>query len=201
MKGKRTIRPEERALWRKVARSVTPLDDAKKQSLERDEEPPLVPPSRNIDAPSGDVSARKPDKPLPQRHAYRDPATHHPPVPHDRSTEKRVRRGRVEIDARLDLHGLTQDQALSSLRHFITMAHRGGYRTVLVITGTGLKTRERDAEPWDYVEEPGVLRRKLPEWLGSPEFRQQVSGIAPAHIRHGGGGAFYVTLRVKPKTA
>ena len=133
MKGKRTIRPEERALWRKVARSVTPLDDAKKQSLERDEEPPLVPPSRNIDDPSGDVSARKPDKPLPQRHAYRDPATHHPPVPHDRSTEKRVRRGRVEIDARLDLHGLTQDQALSSLRHFITMAHRGGYRTVLVI--------------------------------------------------------------------
>ena len=79
------------------------------------------------------------------------------------------------------------------------MAHRGGYRTVLVITGKGLKTRERDAEPWDYVEEPGVLRRKLPEWLGSPEFRQQVSGIAPAHIRHGGGGAFYVTLRVKPR--
>ena len=69
MKGKRTIRPEERALWRKVARSVTPLDDAKKQSLEHDEEPPLVPPSRNIDDPSGDVSARKPDRPLPQRHA------------------------------------------------------------------------------------------------------------------------------------
>jgi DNA-nicking Smr family endonuclease len=105
----------------------------------------------------------------------------------------------VAIDARIDLHGLTQDQALSSLRHFLAMAHGSGYRTVLVITGKGFRARERETEPWDYVEEPGVLRRKLPEWLALPEFRQYVSGLAPAHIRHGGGGAFYVTLRVRPK--
>jgi len=197
MKRKRTIRPEEHALWKKVARSVTPLDEAKKRSLEADADDTPAQRSGRGDVTQGDASDTPPR--LPQRHAYKAPATHHPPVPHDRSTEKRVRRGRVEIDARLDLHGLTQDRAYASLRHFIMMAHASGYRTVLVITGKGLKARERETEPWDYVEEPGVLRRKLPEWLGLPEFRQYVSGLAPAHIRHGGGGAFYVTLRVGRK--
>jgi DNA-nicking Smr family endonuclease len=199
MKKSRTIRPEERALWRKVARSVTPLDEAKKQSLERDDEASPASPEGNgnvaqCDGPDAPASPR-----LPQRHDYRSPAVHHPPVPHDRSTEKRVRRGRLEIDARLDLHGLTQDRALASLRHFIMMAHASGYRTVLVITGKGLKARERETAPWDYVEEPGVLRRKLPEWLGLPELRQYVSGLAQAHARHGGSGAYYVTLRVGRK--
>ncbi|MEA1940901.1 MAG: Smr/MutS family protein [Pseudomonadota bacterium] len=200
MKRKRTIRPEEHALWKKVARTVTPLDEAKKRSLEEDADVPPAVRSGDTDVAQGDVSPRAPGSHLPRRHEYRAPATHHPPVPHDRSTEKRVRRGRVDIDARIDLHGLTQDRAYASLRHFVMMAHASGYRTVLVITGKGLKARQREAAPWDYVEEPGVLRRKLPEWLGLPELRQYVSGLAPAHIRHGGGGAFYVTLRVGRKT-
>jgi len=198
MKRKRTIRPEEHALWKKVARSVTPLDEARKRALEEGDSAPPAERTGRDDVTKDTAPEATPR--LPQRHAYKAPATHHPPVPHDRSTEKRVRRGRVEIDARLDLHGLTQDRAYASLRHFLMMAHASGYRTVLVITGKGLKAREREVEPWDYVEEPGVLRRKLPEWLGLPEFRQYVSGLAPAHIRHGGGGAFYVTLRVGRKT-
>ena len=72
-----------------------------------------------------------------------------------------------------------------------------GYRTVLIITGKGFKSRERDVAPWEQVEEPGVLRRKLPEWLGLSEFSQYVSGFATSHARHGGSGAFYVTLRVR----
>lgn len=195
MKRKRTIRPDERALWRKVARSVKPLDDSRLKSLEEEAETPLP----SADRPSGSSKGEAPPVPrTPHPHRSDAPARHHPPIPHDRSTEKRVRRGRVEIDARIDLHGLTQAQALSSLRHFLAMAHVSGYRTVLVITGKGLKARDRESEPWDYPDEPGVLRRKLPEWLGLPEFSQYVSGYAAAHIRHGGGGAFYVTLRVKP---
>lgn len=194
MARKRTLRPEERALWKKVAQSATPLSEAKARAFE-DPEPPAPP------APVGTA----PEKPARRKHSLvhkpQAPAIHHPPVPHDRSTEKRVRRGRLEIDARIDLHGLTQEAALSSLRHFLGMAHASGFRTVLVITGKGFKAREREAEPWDYPEEPGVLRRKLPEWLGLPEFRQYVSGLAPAHARHGGSGAFYVTLRVRPATS
>ncbi|MCR9265932.1 MAG: Smr/MutS family protein [Alphaproteobacteria bacterium] len=191
MARKRTIRPEEKALWKKVARSVTPLSADRMEQLDKDEPVQPAPEPTPDETP---IRTR-----LPRPHKPQEAAIHHPPVPHDRSTEKRVRRGRVDIDARIDLHGLTQAQALSSLRHFIAMAYAGGYRTVLVITGKGLKARERESEPWDYPDEPGVLRRKLPEWLGLPEFRQQVSGCAPAHVRHGGSGAYYVTLRVRPK--
>jgi DNA-nicking Smr family endonuclease len=188
VKRKRTIRPEERALWKTVAMSVTPLSEDRIKALD-DPEPPA--PS----APSPPTKAERMRSTRGVDTAPAPAAPDRPSGPHDRSGEKRMRRGRVEVDARIDLHGLTQDQALSSLRHFLAMAHAGGYRTVLVITGKGLKRRERDAEPWDYPDEPGVLRRKLPEWLSLPEFREYVSGYAPAHIRHGGSGAFYVTLR------
>lgn len=186
MARKRSLRPEEKAIWRKVAGSVKPISEAMTRSLDDGEavEPPVEKPT--------------PDKKLSLKHSH-FPHPHsvakHPALPVDRGGEKRMRRGRLEIDGRLDLHGLTQDIALRTLRNFLSMAYRDGYRTVLVITGKGLKARERDSEPWESHDEPGVLKRKLPEWLGNSEFRQWVSGYAAAHVRHGGGGAFYVTMR------
>lgn len=198
MSRKRTMRPEERALWSRVAKSVKPISEDRLRSLE-ESEPGLraapKPPSQT----SMDTSARAYGSGIPASPNTRSAIPYAPPTPHDRAGEKRVRRGRLEIDGRIDLHGLTQDQALRSLRHFLQMAHAGGYRTVLVITGKGFKSRDRDVAPWEQVEEPGVLRRKLPEWLGLPEFSQYVSGYAKSHSRHGGSGAFYVTLRVRGK--
>jgi DNA-nicking Smr family endonuclease len=190
MARKRSLRPEEKAIWRKVAGSVKPLSEAMTRSLE---DPQAIEPESEKPAP---------DKKLALRHGH-FPHPHsvpkHPALPVDRGGEKRVRKGRLEIDGRIDLHGLTQDMALRTLRNFLAMAYRDGYKTVLVITGKGLKARERESEPWENHDEPGVLKRKLPEWLGNPEFRQWVSGYAIAHLRHGGGGAFYVTMRrVKP---
>ena len=168
MARKRSLRPEEKAIWRKVAGSVKPISP---ERMDRLDDPEAVEPT--------------PEKPVPDSKMS--------------LSEKRVRRGRLEIDGRVDLHGLTQDMALRTLRNFLSMAYRDGYRTVLVITGKGLKARERESEPWEHHDEPGVLRRKLPEWLGNPKFRQWVSGYAIAHMRHGGGGAFYVTMRrVRP---
>tara|TARA_R110002072_G_scaffold25998_1_gene86538 strand:- start:234 stop:806 length:573 start_codon:yes stop_codon:yes gene_type:complete len=190
MARKRSLRPEEKAIWRKIAQSTRPIAPDRMDKLDDPEpiEPPLEKPS--------------PDKKLSLKHSH-FPHPHNKPklpaLPVDRGGEKRVRKGRLEIDGRIDLHGLTQDIALRTLRNFLAMAYRDGYKTVLVITGKGFKARERESEPWDNHEEPGVLRRKLPEWLGNPEFRQWVSGYAAAHLRHGGGGAFYVTMRrVKP---
>ncbi|OLF75451.1 hypothetical protein AWH62_06445 [Maricaulis sp. W15] len=193
MARKRTMRPDERALWARVAKSVTPIAEDRLRKLETPEETPSDA-NRKMD-----TAARAYDTGLRLPPARREPATYDPPTPHDRSGEKRVRRGRVEIDGRIDLHGLTQDQALRSLRHFLQMAFASGYRTVLVITGKGFKSRDRDTAPWEQVEEPGVLRRKLPEWLGLPEFSQYVSGFAKSHARHGGSGAFYVTLRTRSR--
>tara|TARA_R110002094_G_scaffold218296_1_gene189744 strand:- start:33 stop:611 length:579 start_codon:yes stop_codon:yes gene_type:complete len=190
MARKRSLRPEEKAIWRKVAGSVKPISP---ERMDRLDDPEAVEPTPEKPVPDSKMSLRNSHFP----HPHTKPK--HPPLPVDRGGEKRVRRGRLEIDGRVDLHGLTQDMALRTLRNFLSMAYRDGYRTVLVITGKGFKARERESEPWEHHDEPGVLRRKLPEWLGNPEFRQWVSGYAIAHLRHGGGGAFYVTMRrVKP---
>jgi DNA-nicking Smr family endonuclease len=97
--------------------------------------------------------------------------------------KQRVARGKEAIDARIDLHGLTQAQAHSALLHFLRNAHARDARLVLVITGKG-----RGAEP-------GVLRRQVPQWLGLAEFRSLVVGFEDAHITHGGEGALYVRVR------
>ncbi len=94
-----------------------------------------------------------------------------------------VARGKEPIDARLDLHGLTQSEAHAALLRFLRNAHARDARLVLVITGKG-----RGGEP-------GVLRRQVPHWLGLPEFRALVVGFEDAHIAHGGEGALYVRVR------
>ena len=96
--------------------------------------------------------------------------------------EARLRRGRLEPEARIDLHGHSYDGAYRSLVSFLIRAYAEGKRLVLVITGKG-----------------GVLRPHLPLWLNGPELQDVVIGMREAHAKHGGGGAFYVALqRRKP---
>lgn len=194
---KRVLSPGEKAEWRKIARSVTPIDESRTRSLEEE----IALPKARPEKPKPQNRSRPPSKKPARRANHPHPPHHHVPVPVDRGAERRHRRGKLELDARIDLHGLTQDQALSTLTHFLRMAWSEGYRNVLVITGKGLSQRDREDAPWDYPEKPGVLRRKLPEWLGNSTLRQWVSGYSSAHTRHGGAGAFYVTLRVSPKSA
>jgi DNA-nicking Smr family endonuclease len=98
----------------------------------------------------------------------------------------RIVREREEIGARIDLHGLTQDRARPALEAFLQRAFDDGWRAVLVITGKG-------------VQGDGVLRRRVPDWLGAPHLSHIVAGISEAHRRHGGEGALYVALKRKPR--
>lgn len=102
----------------------------------------------------------------------------------DRRTVERMRRGKLPIDARLDLHGSYQDAAQADLNAFISSCAATGCRTVLVITGKG-----------SVREGGGVLRRRLPDWLNQPACRPHVLAFATARPEHGGSGAFYVLLR------
>ena len=95
-------------------------------------------------------------------------------------------RGVIALDARIDLHGLTQAEAFAQLTAFLRRARREGARTVLVITGKGAMG---DGEG------RGVLRRQVPLWLSSAGLREGVIAFAPAHAEHGGSGALYVRLR------
>jgi DNA-nicking Smr family endonuclease len=175
---KRVLRPEERQIWRQVTRSVTPLDPKRPPEPAADEtgQTPSV---------TGLGRARPVAKPRPEKPNSSAP-------PQDRSADRRLRRGRVEIDARIDLHGMTQDAARSALGHFLHGARSRSFRCVLVITGKGKSPSRSRGER---ESSPGVLKRRFPEWLAERELRHLVTGYAPAHRRHGGDGAFYVMIR------
>lgn len=96
--------------------------------------------------------------------------------------QRRLSRERDPIDARIDLHGFGRFEAEDQLRGFLMGSQARGLRAVLVITGQGRRGG-------------GVIRASIIEWLASPHLRHVVSGFATAHRRHGGDGAFYVTLR------
>jgi DNA-nicking Smr family endonuclease len=178
MTRRRQLSDEERSLWKNVARSVKPLRKLT-EAVEPLPEPLAKSPPPKLRAKSADPAPR----------AVASPKS--PPLaPLDRRLKQRVARGREPIEARLDLHGMTQAQAHTALLRFLRRAHADGVRTVLVVTGKGLRSRDHSQD-----HERGVLRRQVPMWLALPEFRLLVVGFDAAHVGHGGEGALYVRLR------
>ncbi len=96
----------------------------------------------------------------------------------------RVKRGKIEVDGRIDLHGMDQRAAFATLLGFVETSSRAGRRALLVITGKG-----------PISQGGGVLRRNVPGWLMASPLAARILAIEPAHLRHGGEGAFYVLLR------
>ncbi len=115
----------------------------------------------------------------------------HAPVRMDHGTHRKMLRGKLKPEARIDLHGMTLAQAHPVLTRFILDAHDDGLRLVLVITGKG---KDRD-DPGPIPIRRGVLKHQVPNWLHMPPLGRVVLDIREAHIRHGGTGAYYVYLR------
>jgi len=108
----------------------------------------------------------------------------------DRRTAEKLKRGQVEIDAKLDLHGMILREAEPALTRFLAQAQERGWRAVLVVTGKGTKI---DAETGRIKD--GAIRRELAHWLEAAKNRARIIGYRSAHARHGGGGAFYVLIK------
>jgi DNA-nicking Smr family endonuclease len=161
---------QDRALWGAFTQSVRPLAPRSPGPLSRTARPARAP------AAASEMPAAPVRKAAPQVEAI------------ERRQKQQLARGRVEIDARLDLHGKTQAQAHAELMRFLRQAQSQGAKFVLVITGKGALAR-------DHGGEPGVLRRQVPLWLRQPELRSCVSAFEQAHVVHGGEGALYVRLR------
>jgi len=160
MKNKRPLTHDDLAIWQKVARTVQPLGAEGPPSVSQTTKPHMhIPPA---------------PKPI-RRMAQADLQI---------NQDKLVRRGRVEIDRKIDLHDLTRDQAFPALARRITRAYNNNARRILVVTGKGPNLE-------------GVLRKSLPGWLMDPHIRPMVASFAQAHIRDGGSGAFYVFLKRK----
>ena len=198
--GKRLVTADEAELWQYATRSLVPIKAkprvgraAAPQPSSRAAPPPArspeptpepTPASHRAKASLADASRSKVAQ-----------ARGGPPLAQfDRRKARQIASGKVEVDARIDLHGLYQREAYARLRAFLSEAHARGLKRVLVITGKG------GGEPPDRLgelvgERRGVLRRSVPHWLEEPELRSVVASFTQAGVRHGGAGALYVELR------
>ena len=108
-------------------------------------------------------------------------------------TSHQNRQGKIRPEAKLDLHGLNLSQAQPILTKFVLDAHGKGLRLILIITGKGRNTEDHDIIP----KRKGILKANVPNWLSMEPLSSKILQITNAHVKHGGGGAFYVYLRKK----
>ena len=199
--GKRGARlsAEERALWEHTASSLQPIKGKKgrvRAALEdADEHADAAASKREIAkaAPKKPPAALRP-LPTPPKVTLPPPAP--TPIALERRKARKLSSGRIEIDGRIDLHGMRQSEAHDALRRFLKRGYAEGKRWVLVITGKGAPARTAQDERAEREGfERGVLRRNVPRWLAEPELAGIVIGFTTAAVNHGGEGALYVHLR------
>ncbi|MEO3434889.1 Smr/MutS family protein [Inquilinus sp. CAU 1745] len=169
---------DEKRLWRAVMQGVTPLRPD--NPVPEDVPPPAAPadePARRLKEAIKAAPLPAPKPPLPPLAPGKTPGL-------DRRSADRLRRGRMDIDGRLDLHGMSQAVAHDALTGFVLASHRMGRRAVLVITGKGL-----------YGERSGVLKSAVPRWLNDAPLRDKILAFQPAQPKDGGSGALYVLLK------
>ncbi len=185
---------EELDLWRRAMKDARPLKPSAR----------LAPRDRTVETPREATKpvAKAAGKPraeprpkLPLR-APEVPARMTPDLCHgsvadmDKRQAERLRKGRLPIEGRLDLHAMTQAQAQGALERFIIDAAARGKRCLLVITGKG-----RDREVGHSLENRGVLHRQVPLWLNQPPLRGRILSFTYAQPKDGGSGALYVLLK------
>jgi DNA-nicking Smr family endonuclease len=175
--------PDDAALWNRVAREVRPLRRGEavktRTSGTGRAGPPPAPKSKSASsrATAASRAALSPAPPPAPLAAGTAPGL-------DKRNLNRLRRGQLSIDGRIDLHGMTRDEARTALLAFLAFQLERGARCVLVITGKGVRGRGT-----------GVIRAALPHWLNDAILRPGVVAFAEAQPRDGGAGAFYVYLR------
>ncbi|ETX28710.1 Smr/MutS family protein [Roseivivax isoporae] len=193
MKGRRP-RPEELELWSQVARSTSRLPGRPKFRASAPP-PKAAVPRMPEDAPPA-------AEPLPEfrigekaggggQNGTAMPSYRAAPPAMDAKAYGRMKRGKLHPEARIDLHGMTIERAHPALVGFILGAQAQGKRLVLVITGKGAPREPHDPAP----RRRGVLKQQVPQWLRLPPLGGAVLQVSEAHLRHGGGGAYYVYLR------
>ena len=208
----RRLTAGEAQLWGEIAKLVTPLRaratkpaaDAPPAPVHTAAMPDLPAPILKPSAPPS-LKPPGPKPPSPKKHPPRPPTdlarpasaapyqapAQRPAASHgiEPPAKLALRRGRLAIEARIDLHGMVQAEAHFALTAFILRARAAGHAYVLVVTGKG-GTGYGEA-----FAERGVLRRSVPHWLRGPELRGIVIGFEEAARHHGGAGALYVRLR------
>ncbi|MEO8241636.1 MAG: Smr/MutS family protein [bacterium] len=194
MARRRSLHPDEEDLWQAVARTTRPMHPVnQRRKLD-------APPPAPVQVKAAEPLARLPmfrlgeKARLQHRHdlapSLPDSLTQ-APVLMDAKAHTRMTRGKLQPEARIDLHGMTLAEAHPDLIRFILNAQSAGLRLVLVITGKGKPGPDHGPIP----QRLGVLRHQVPQWLRQVPLGPAVLQITEAHLKHGGSGAYYVYLR------
>ena len=107
----------------------------------------------------------------------------------DRSTSENLRRGKIQIEGRLDLHGYGYDDAKNTVEQFVGDAYFSNKRCVLIITGKGSVKFSKMSS--------GIIKQSLPIWISEGNLKNMILGFSIARPKDGGDGAFYILLRRK----
>ncbi len=182
---RRGVSKGEEALWKRATEAVRPIGGPSRQR------PPGLPLGETTREAVTPVSARTTTSPARVRKTPKTSAF----AAGDPGAERRVKRGKLEVERTLDLHGLREAQARSRLQAFITKAAGDGCRCVLVVTGKG-RPEAKATEAKTMEDRPrGVIRMRFQEWIDEPPLRGLVTRAATAQPKDGGAGAFYVFLK------
>ena len=191
-KNREHLSPEDVEIWSRITGSARPLPQKNKNFsgiFGNYGQPALPDPTKTKSLPGSQPQSlnklQASSAPVYQPNAQPKPVL--PSGPIDLKTTRKISKGKISIDGRLDLHGATQRDAHRLLYDYVENAYYSGKRIILVITGKGNMGR-------------GVLRENVPKWLAEPQFRRLISGFGDSHHSHGGGGALYVRIRKKTQS-
>jgi DNA-nicking Smr family endonuclease len=181
--GPKNLKSEDLKLWRRVTEEARPLRRRAPAlpSARAPASPQVEPPGIGKSAPPAATRETLPPK---TTRALPTLSSHGRAAGLDKATAEKLRRGLLPVEARLDLHGHTQEAAHRALAAFVVRAAGEGKRCLLVITGKG-----------NAPGSEGVLRRSAPLWLNEAPLRAHILAFAEAQARHGGGGALYILLK------
>ena len=184
---KRDLSDDEKQLWKEFSKSTKPLLHKNQKIQETRPEK-----KKRINS----VNLKVQEKyfmGVQKTPAHVDKTPTSPILSMDSKLHTKMRQGKIRPEAKLDLHGLNLSQAQPILTKFVLDAHGKGLRLILIITGKGRNSEDFDVIP----KKKGVLKATVPNWLAVEPLSSKVLQITNAHVKHGGGGAFYVYLRKK----
>ena len=172
--SRRSLSPEDEALWRQVSATVRALPGRVAQVLSVGTAP---------------ARAAAPARTLPSAVPVPRAPVRGPGETLDRSWDRRLATGTISPDRTLDLHGHTLATAHAALDAGLERAIRSGDRVVLLVTG---RPPRRDSER---PHARGAIRGHIADWIALSRHAGRIAAVRPAHPRHGGQGALYVILR------
>ena len=186
---KRNLSDDEKELWQEFSKTAEPLFHQSQNTQQAKPEEKKRVNAVNLKDPENYFKGKKTTPPF----GNKDPISS--TLNMDSKLHNKLKQGKIRPEAKLDLHGLNLAQAQPVLTKFVLNAHGRGLRLILIITGKGKNSEDNDVIP----RRRGVLRAAVPNWLAMEPLSSKILQTTNAHVKHGGGGAFYIYLRKQGK--